>query len=143
MVGYHVLIDKLNSFKKHDDENGESMYSWLNILVNEINFVGVKQIGDTELICKILHSLRRPDYDLVTTIIYEKVLHPHQIKCPCKQSSQEVDEDGVKWRGRRGGREVVKKMKWTQRGGMHDSTQLARELVHGLLSKQKEKQLAR
>ena len=24
---YHVLIDKLNSFKKLDDENAESMYS--------------------------------------------------------------------------------------------------------------------
>ena len=34
---YHVLIDKLNSFKQLDDENAESIYSRLNILVNEIN----------------------------------------------------------------------------------------------------------
>ena len=40
---YHVLIDKLNSFKQLDDENAESMYSRLNTLVNEINFLGVKQ----------------------------------------------------------------------------------------------------
>ena len=33
------------------------------------------QIGETELIRKILHSLRRPDYNLVTTIIYEKELN--------------------------------------------------------------------
>ena len=51
------------------------MYSWLNTLVNEINSLGVKQIEDTELIHKILHSLRRPDYDLVTTILYEKDLN--------------------------------------------------------------------
>ena len=56
---YHVLIDRLNSFKQLDDENAESMYSRLNTLVNEINSLGVKQIGDTELIRKILHSLRR------------------------------------------------------------------------------------
>ena len=50
------------------------MYSRLNTLVNEINSLGVKQIEDLELIRKILHSLRRPEYDLVTTILYEKEL---------------------------------------------------------------------
>ena len=69
---YHVLLDKLNSFKQLDDENAESMYSRLNTLVNEINSLGVKQIEDLELIRKILHSLRRPEYDLVTTILHEK-----------------------------------------------------------------------
>ena len=54
---YHVLIDKLNSFKKLDNENAGSMYSRLNTLVNEINSLGVKQIEDLELIRKILHSL--------------------------------------------------------------------------------------
>ena len=41
---YHVLIDKLNSFKQLDHENAEAMYSRLNILVKEINSLGVKQI---------------------------------------------------------------------------------------------------
>ena len=36
---YHVLIDKLNSFKQFDYENAESMYSRLNILVNEIKIL--------------------------------------------------------------------------------------------------------
>jgi len=71
---YYVLIDKLNSFKHLDHENAETMYSRLNILVNEINSLDVKKIQDLELIRKILHSLRRPDYDLVTTILYEKDL---------------------------------------------------------------------
>jgi len=72
---YHVLIDKLNSFKQLDHENAEAMYSRLNIFVNEINSLDVKKIEDLELIRKILHSLRRPDYDLVTTILYEKDLN--------------------------------------------------------------------
>ena len=58
------------------------MYSCLNTLVNEINSLGVKQIGDTDLIRKILHSLRRPDYDLVSTMIYVKELNtltPNQV----------------------------------------------------------------
>ena len=79
---YHVLINRLNSFKQFDHENAESMYSWLNVLVNEINSLEVKKIDDLELIRKILHSLRRPDYDLVTTILYEKDLSkmtPNQV----------------------------------------------------------------
>ena len=44
---YHVLIDKLNGFKQLDHKNAESIYSRLNILVNEINSLGVKQIRDT------------------------------------------------------------------------------------------------
>ena len=58
------------------------MYPRLNTLVNEINSLRVKQIEDLELIRKILHSLRRPDYDLVTTILYEKELDtmiPNQV----------------------------------------------------------------
>ena len=58
------------------------MYSRLNILVNEINSLDVKKIDDLELICKILHTLRRPDYDLVITIFYEKeidTLTPNQV----------------------------------------------------------------
>ena len=79
---YHVLIDKLNSFKQLDHENAETMYSRLNILVNEINSLDVKKIYDLELIRKILHSLRRPEYDLVITILYEKeinTLTPNQV----------------------------------------------------------------
>ena len=43
--------------------------------MNEINFLGVKQIEDMELIHKILNSLRRLDYDLVISILYEKELN--------------------------------------------------------------------
>ena len=78
---YHVFIDKLNCFKQLDDENAESIYLWLNILVNEINSLDVKKINDLELIRKILHSLQRPDYDLVITILMgRKSTHWHQIK---------------------------------------------------------------
>ena len=72
---YHVLIGMLNSFKQFDHQNVQAMYSQLNVLVNEINFLGVKQIEDMELIHKILNSLRRLDYDLVISILYEKELN--------------------------------------------------------------------
>jgi hypothetical protein len=50
------------------------MYSRLNVLVNEINALGVKDITDLNINRKILQSLRKPDYDLVKAIIYEKNL---------------------------------------------------------------------
>ena len=79
---YHVLIGMLNSFKQFDHQDVQAMYSQLNVLVNGINSLGVKQIEDIELIRKILHSLRRLVYDLVTSILYEKELNtltPNQI----------------------------------------------------------------
>jgi hypothetical protein len=50
------------------------MYSRLNVPVNEINALGVKDITDLNINHKILQSLRKPDYDLVKAIIYEKKL---------------------------------------------------------------------
>jgi hypothetical protein len=55
------------------------MYSHLNVLVNEINALGVKNIMEVNINRKILQSLRKPDYDLVKAIIYEKKLESH----PC------------------------------------------------------------
>jgi hypothetical protein len=50
------------------------MYSRLNVLVNEINALGVKDITDLNINRKILQSLQKPDYDLVKAMIYEKKL---------------------------------------------------------------------
>jgi hypothetical protein len=44
------------------------------VLVNEINALGVKDITDLNINRKILQSLRKPDYDMVKAIIYEKKL---------------------------------------------------------------------
>jgi hypothetical protein len=71
---YGCLLQKFNSFKQIANENVESMYSRLNVLVNEINALGVKNITDLNINLKILQSLWKPDYDLVKAIIYEKKL---------------------------------------------------------------------
>jgi hypothetical protein len=71
---YSFLLEKFNSFKQLANENVESIYSHMNVLVNEINALGVKNIMDLYINRKILQSLRKPDYDLVKAIIYEKKL---------------------------------------------------------------------
>jgi hypothetical protein len=50
------------------------MYSRLNVLVNDINALGVKDTTDLSINRKILQSLRKPDYDSVKAIIYDKKL---------------------------------------------------------------------
>jgi hypothetical protein len=71
---YGCILEEFNSFKQLSNENAESMYSHLNMLVNEINASGVKNITELNIIRKILQSLPKPDYDLVKAIIYEKKL---------------------------------------------------------------------
>jgi hypothetical protein len=71
---YSCLLEEINSFKQLANENAKSMYSRLDVLVNEINALGVKDITDLNINRKILQSLRKLDYDLVRAIIYEKKL---------------------------------------------------------------------
>jgi hypothetical protein len=71
---YGCLLEEFNSFNQLANENAESMYSRLNVLVNEINALGVKNVTDVNINRKILQSLRKPDYDLVKAIIYQKNL---------------------------------------------------------------------
>jgi hypothetical protein len=42
---YSYLLEEFNSFKQLANENAESMYSRLNVLVNEINALGVNEIN--------------------------------------------------------------------------------------------------
>jgi hypothetical protein len=71
---YGCLLEEFNSFEQLAYENIESMYSHLNVLVNEINALGVKDITDLNIIRKIHQSLQKPEYDLVKAIIYKKNL---------------------------------------------------------------------
>jgi hypothetical protein len=54
---YGCLPEEFDSFKQLANENAEYMYSHLNVLVNEINALGVKNITDLNINCKILQSL--------------------------------------------------------------------------------------
>jgi hypothetical protein len=71
---YGCLLEEFNSFRQLANENVESMYSRLNVHVNEINALGVRNITDMNINRKIFQSIRKPDYDLVKAIIFEKKL---------------------------------------------------------------------
>jgi hypothetical protein len=104
---YGCLLEEFNSFKQLANENVESMYSRLNVLVNDINALGVKNITDLNINRKIIQSLQKPDYDLVKAIIYEKKLeelnsshilskimaHELQIMLKSKKAPQEKPQE--------------------------------------------------
>ena len=66
---YHILGEELSNFKQLPNENANDMYSRLNILVNEINALGLNQVKDEEINRKILRSLRKPDYDIINSLL--------------------------------------------------------------------------
>jgi len=75
---YHILGEELSSFKQLPNENAHDMYSRLNILVNEINALGLNQVEDWEINRKILRSLRKLDYDIIKRRLgqaYTKLSH--------------------------------------------------------------------
>ena len=51
---YQILGNGFANFKQLANENAHDMYSRLNILVNEINGLGVKNLEDGEINRKIL-----------------------------------------------------------------------------------------
>jgi hypothetical protein len=53
---YSCLLEEFNSFKQLSNENLESMYSRLNVLLNEINALCVKNITDLNINSKILQK---------------------------------------------------------------------------------------
>jgi hypothetical protein len=57
---YGCLLEEFNSFKQLANENAEFMYSCLNVLINEINALGVKDITDLNINRKILQVSGSP-----------------------------------------------------------------------------------
>ena len=58
------------------------MYSRLNILVNKINALGLNQVEDWEINRKIFWSLRKPNYDIINSLLQKEdlvKLTPNQV----------------------------------------------------------------
>ena len=77
-----MLVTKLNGIKQLSHENANDMYSCLNILINEINGLGLTPIDDDQVVRRILQALL-PKYKLIVSIIYDnndiKKITPSQV----------------------------------------------------------------
>ena len=77
---YQVLKEKLNEFKMHPSELVEQMYARLNVLVEDINALEISPLSSSDIIRKILHSLHKSKYNIVTSLLYEKDLSILRVK---------------------------------------------------------------
>jgi hypothetical protein len=62
---------KLNSFEMLANENANNMYSRLNILVEEVNGLGLTQISQPDVVRKILSVLPIEKYGHIVTVLHQ------------------------------------------------------------------------
>ena len=67
-----MLKEKFHDFKMLPNELVEQMYARLNVLVEDINALEISLLSSSDVIRKILHSLHKPKYNIVTSLLYEK-----------------------------------------------------------------------
>jgi hypothetical protein len=79
---YHIAMRKLNSFEMLANENANDMYSRLNILVEEVNGLGLTQISQPDVVRKILSVLPIDKYGHIVIVLHQmdlSVATPTQI----------------------------------------------------------------
>jgi hypothetical protein len=68
---YHIAMKKLNSFEMLANENANGMYSQLNILVEEVNGLGLTQISQSDVVRKILSVLPIEKYGHIVLVLHQ------------------------------------------------------------------------
>jgi hypothetical protein len=68
---YHIAMRKLKSFKMLANENANAMYSRLNILVEEVNGLGLTQMSQPDVVRKILSVLPINKYGHIVTVLHQ------------------------------------------------------------------------
>jgi hypothetical protein len=64
---YHIAMRKLNSFEMIAND----ICSWLNILVEEVNGLGLTQISEPDVVRKILSVLPIEKYGHIVTMLHQ------------------------------------------------------------------------
>ena len=59
-----------NSFTMNDDELVRDMYSCLNLIINELNSIGLTKLGDADIMRKIISVLPQKKYASIITILH-------------------------------------------------------------------------
>jgi hypothetical protein len=68
---YHIAMRKLYSFEMLANENANDMYSQLNILVEEVNGLGLTQISQQDVVRKIISVLPIEKYGHIVTVLHQ------------------------------------------------------------------------
>ena len=68
---YHLIMKKLNSFEMLPKEGANEMYSCLNVLVEEVNGLGLTQMQPSDVVRKILSVLPIDKYRHIVTVLHQ------------------------------------------------------------------------
>ena len=68
---YHLVMKKLNSFEMLPKECANEMYSHLNVLVEEVNGLGLTQMQPSNVVRKILSVLPIDKYGHIVTVLHQ------------------------------------------------------------------------
>ena len=65
------MIKKLNSFEMLPRENANEIYSCLNVLIEEVNGLGLTQMQSSDVVRKILSVLPIDKYGHIVTVLHQ------------------------------------------------------------------------
>jgi hypothetical protein len=65
-----LVLNEYNSFTMKDNELVRDMYSRLNLIVNELNSIGINKLGDADIVRKIISLLPQQRYGSIITILH-------------------------------------------------------------------------
>ena len=68
---YHLVIKKLNSFEMLPKESANEIYSRLNVLVEEVNGLGLTQMSPPDVVRKILSVLSIDKYGHIVIVLHQ------------------------------------------------------------------------
>jgi hypothetical protein len=65
-----LVLNENNSFVMKDNELVRDMYSCLNLIINELNSIGINKISDADNVRKIISLLPQQRYGSIITILH-------------------------------------------------------------------------
>ena len=68
---YHLVMKKLNSFEMLSSKSANEMYSCLNVLVEEVNGLGLTQMQPSDVMRKILSILPIDKYGHIVMVLHQ------------------------------------------------------------------------
>jgi hypothetical protein len=67
---YSLVLNKYHSFAMKDNELVRNMYSRLNLIISELNSIGINKLGDADIVRKIISLLPQQRYGSIITILH-------------------------------------------------------------------------
>jgi hypothetical protein len=65
-----LVLNEYNSFAMKENELIRDMYSRLNLIINELNSIGINKLGDADIVRKIIALLPQQKYGSIITILH-------------------------------------------------------------------------